>query len=107
MVASILIALLVRMPEKLFITRFIEGAQSLLGVTLMIGVARGITIVMNGGHVTGTILFYSAALVSKMPVALFIVMLLALYMLFTLVISSSSGMAVLTMPVFGSLAKTW
>ena len=39
-----------------------------------------------------------------MPPALFIVMLLVLYMIFTLFISSSSGMAVLTMPVIGGLA---
>lgn len=39
-----------------------------------------------------------------MPPALFIVILLCLYMLFTLFISSSSGMAVLTMPIIGALA---
>lgn len=39
-----------------------------------------------------------------MPPALFILMLLGLYMMFTLFISSSSGMAVLTMPVIGALA---
>jgi uncharacterized ion transporter superfamily protein YfcC len=39
-----------------------------------------------------------------MPAATFIVMLLGLYMIFTLFISSSSGMAVLTMPIIGALA---
>ena len=39
-----------------------------------------------------------------MPPALFILMMLGLYMMFTLFISSSSGMAVLTMPVIGALA---
>jgi uncharacterized ion transporter superfamily protein YfcC len=96
LVSSILIALIARMKEKIFIQKFIEGAQTLLGVTLMIGVARGITIILNDGHITGTILYYSAGLVGKMPVVLF--------MVFTLVINSSSGMAVLTMPIFGSLA---
>lgn len=104
LVSSILIAVITRMKEKVFIAKFIEGAQTLLSVTLMIGVARGITIILNDGHVTGTILYYSAGMVSKMPVVLFIVVLLILYMIFTLVISSSSGMAVLTMPIFGSLA---
>jgi uncharacterized ion transporter superfamily protein YfcC len=104
LVSAILIAAIVRMKESVFITKFIEGAQSLLSVVLIIGVARGITIIMNDGHITGTILYYSAGLVSHMPVALFIIVLLVLYMVFTLVISSSSGMAVLTMPIFGSLA---
>jgi uncharacterized ion transporter superfamily protein YfcC len=39
-----------------------------------------------------------------MPPALFIVVLLVLYMVFNLFISSSSGMAVLTMPIIGGLA---
>jgi uncharacterized ion transporter superfamily protein YfcC len=104
LVSAILTAVVVRMKERVFIEKFLEGAKSLLAVSLMIGVARGITIVLNNGHVTGTILYYSAGMVSKMPVALFIVVLLVLYMVFTLVINSTSGMAVLTMPIFGSLA---
>lgn len=104
LVSSILIAFIVKMPERIFIERFLDGAKSLLSVALMIGVARGITIIMNDGHLTGTILYYSAGVVSKMPVMLFIVVLLVMYMVFTLVINSSSGMAVLTMPIFGSLA---
>ncbi len=104
LVSAIIIAIVTRMKEGQFINKFIEGARSLLSVALMVGVARGITIVLNAGHVTGTILFYSAGAVGKMPLVLFIIVLLILYMVFTLVISSSSGMAVLTMPIFGSLA---
>lgn len=104
LVSSIIIAIITRMKESVFIKKLVEGAQSLLGVAMMVGVARGITIVLNNGHVTGTILYYSAGLVGKMPVTAFILALLVMYMVFTLVINSTSGMAVLTMPVFGSLA---
>ncbi len=104
LVSSILIAFITRMKESVFIDKFVEGARSLLSVALMLGVARGITIVMNDGHITGTILYYAAGMVGKMPIVLFIVVLLILFMVFTLVINSSSGMAVLTMPIFGSLA---
>ncbi len=103
-VASVLIAVIVRMPEKVFIESFIRGVQSLISVALIIGVARGVTIVLNDGHITDTILFYAANMVGKMPPALFIVAVFALYIFLTLFISSSSGMAVLTMPVLGSLA---
>lgn len=104
LVSAIIIAIITRMSEGIFIRKFIEGAQTLLSVAIMVGVARGITIILNNGHAMGTILYYSAGMVSKMPVVLFIVALLLLYMVFTLVINSSSGMAVLTMPIFGSLA---
>lgn len=102
--SSILLALVLRMRETSYISQFIEGAKGLLGVALIIGTARGVTIILNEGNISDSIIFYAANLVSSMPPALFIVMLLMMYMVFTLFISSSSGMAVLTMPIMGSLA---
>jgi uncharacterized ion transporter superfamily protein YfcC len=102
--SAIIIAILERINEKRFLDYFIKGAESLLGVAFIVGVARGVTIVLNNGHISDSILFYSAKLVSEMPPAAFIVVLLVLYMVFTLFIASSSGMAVLTMPIIGGLA---
>lgn len=102
--ASILLAIITGLSEKLFIRRFVSGAESLLSVALIVGVARGVTIILNEGHISDTILYYSAKLAGSMPPVLFIVLMLGLYMLFTLFISSSSGMAVLTMPIMGALA---
>ena len=102
--SAVVIALIERINEKKFLEQFIKGAESLLGVAFIVGVARGVTIVLNNGHISDSILFYSANLVSGMPPAAFIVVLLILYMFFTLFIASSSGMAVLTMPIIGGLA---
>ncbi|MGH2647769.1 MAG: YfcC family protein, partial [Ginsengibacter sp.] len=102
--AAILIAVIEKINEKKFLEQFIKGAESLLAVAFIVGVARGVTLVLNNGHISDSILFYSAKLVSGMPPAAFIVVLLVLYMMFTLFIASSSGMAVLTMPIIGGLA---
>ncbi len=102
--SAILIALIERVNEKKFLTQFIKGSEGILSVAFIIGVARGVSIVLNNGHISDSILYYSAELVSGMPPALFIIVLLALYMIFTLFIASSSGMAVLTMPIIGGLA---
>lgn len=102
--AAVLVAVIDRSSEKKFLDHFIMGAQTLLSVAIIIGVARGVTIVLNDGHISDSILFYSANLVQGMPPALFITVLLGLYLFFTLFISSSSGMAVLTMPIIGGLA---
>jgi uncharacterized ion transporter superfamily protein YfcC len=103
-VSAILMGLLVKMKERIFVERFVEGSKTLMGVALIIGVARGITIVLNEGHISDYILFYSSGLVSGMPPVIFIVVLFIMFNVFSLFISSSSGMAVLTMPIFGSLA---
>jgi uncharacterized ion transporter superfamily protein YfcC len=102
--ASILVAIIMRMKETVFISQFIKGAESLLSVALIVGVARGVTIVLNEGKISDSIVYYAAQAVSGMPPSLFIIVMMLLFVGFTFFISSSSGMAVLTMPIMGSLA---
>jgi len=102
--ASILFAVVLGIKEKIFTEQFIKGAESLLSVAFIIGVARGVTIILNEVQISDSIIYYAANATSGMPPALFIITMLLMYMLFTLFISSSSGMAVLTMPIMGSLA---
>jgi uncharacterized ion transporter superfamily protein YfcC len=102
--SSILLAVITRLNEKIFIREFIKGAESLLSVAFIIGVARGVTIVLNEGHVSDSILYYTANLVQGIQPAFFILGLLLFYIVFSIFIQSSSGMAVLTMPIIGALA---
>ncbi|WP_169749172.1 YfcC family protein [Flavihumibacter petaseus] len=102
--ASILVAVISRMKEKVFIREFLKGAESLLSVAFIVGVARGVTVVLNDGHISDSILYYAAGVVGGMPPAVFILLLLVFYFFFSIFISSTSGMAVLTMPIIGALA---
>ncbi|MFM6926435.1 MAG: YfcC family protein [Ferruginibacter sp.] len=102
--SSILIAVITKLNEKIFIREFIKGAESLLSVAFIIGVARGVTIILNEGHVSDSILYYTANMVQGIQPAFFILMLLLFYIVFSIFIQSSSGMAVLTMPIIGALA---
>jgi uncharacterized ion transporter superfamily protein YfcC len=102
--SSLLLAVITRINEKVFIREFIKGAESLLSVAFIIGVARGVTIVLNDGRISDSILFYTANMVQGMQPAFFILLLLLFYIIFSIFIQSSSGMAVLTMPIIGALA---
>jgi uncharacterized ion transporter superfamily protein YfcC len=102
--STILVGIIMRMNEKIFISQFIKGAESLLSVALIVGVARGVTIILNDGNVSDSILYYTTNLVQGVPAAIFILLLLLFFFLFSLCISSTSGMAVLTMPIIGALA---
>lgn len=102
--SSVLLGVITRMNEKVFISEFIKGAESLLAVAFIIGVARGVTIVLNEGHISDSILYYAANMVQGIQPALFILALLLFYIIFSIFIQSSSGMAVLTMPIIGALA---
>jgi len=102
--SSILIAIIGRVNEKTFVKEFIKGAENLLSVAFIIGVARGVTIVLNEGRISDSILFFTANLVQGMSPAIFILALMIFYVVFSLFIQSTSGMAVLTMPIIGALA---
>jgi uncharacterized ion transporter superfamily protein YfcC len=102
--ATIVFGIVIRMNEKTFIEKFIQGAESMLGVALIVGAARGITIILNEGNISDSILYYAANAVGHLQPVLFILLVLCLYLLLSIFISSSSAMAVLTMPILGGLA---
>ena len=61
---GIVIGIVGRLPEKTLVDTFVDGARDMLGVALIIGVARGITVVMNNGLITDTVLYWAEQAVS-------------------------------------------
>jgi uncharacterized ion transporter superfamily protein YfcC len=102
--SALLVAVINRINEKLFVAEFATGMASLLSVALIVGLARGVTIVLNDGFVSDTILFHASNLLEHFPAGVFIVLIMLFYFFFSIPVSSSSGMAVLTMPIIGTLA---
>jgi uncharacterized ion transporter superfamily protein YfcC len=101
---AIVIGLIGRLGEGVLTSSFVDGARDLLGVALIIGIARGITVIMNNGHITDTILHWiENALGGSSEVAFLIIMFL-LFLPLSLVIPSSSGLATLAMPIVAPLA---
>jgi uncharacterized ion transporter superfamily protein YfcC len=90
--------------EKVFVAEFVKGANDLLNVALIIGIARGVTVLMDEGLISDSLLYYASNLVEGMPKALFANVMLFLYAGLSFFIPSSSGMAVLSMPVMAPLA---
>ena len=85
---------------------FVNGASSLVGVSLIIGLARGINRIMNDGLISDTVLNFSSSLVKHANGPLFILVLLIIFFFLGFIIPSSSGLAVLAMPIFAPLADT-
>jgi hypothetical protein len=56
---TIIIGLIARMKEGELTSTFVDGARDLLGVALIIGIARGITVIMNNGEITDTVLHWA------------------------------------------------
>lgn len=103
---AIIIGFIAKINEMKFVESFVKGANELLGVAFIIGIARGVTILMNDGMISDTILFYASNMTEGMNKGVFINVMLYIYSGLSFFIPSSSGMAVLTMPIMSPLADT-
>ncbi len=102
---AILIGLAGRMSENGFTSTFVDGARDLLGVALIIGIARGITVVMTNGQITDTVLNWAEQAVSDLGGVAFINLMFVLFLPLSFLIPSSSGLATVAMPIMAPLAS--
>jgi uncharacterized ion transporter superfamily protein YfcC len=102
--AAILVALVTWMGEQKFTGSFVDGARDLLGVALIIGIARGIVVVMDAGKITDTILFAGEGLLNGLSPVGFVNVVFGIELVLSFFVPSSSGLAVLTMPIMAPLA---
>ena len=101
---SLLMVFLAKLPEKDFVNVFITGASDLLGVALLVGLSRGITIIMDNGLISDSILYLANNLVEGMNNIIFSTVMFLIYNVLGFFIPSSSGLAVLSMPIMAPLA---
>jgi uncharacterized ion transporter superfamily protein YfcC len=102
---GILIGIVGRLSEKNLVNTFVDGARDMLGVALIIGVARGITVIMNNGLITDTVLYWAEQAVEGLGGVGFIIVTYLLYLPLSFLIPSSSGLATVSMPIMAPLAS--
>jgi uncharacterized ion transporter superfamily protein YfcC len=101
---AIIIGLIGRLSETDLTTSFVDGARDLLGVALIIGIARGITVIMNNAQITDTILHWIEKALGGTGEVWFLILMFLLFLPLSFVIPSSSGLATLSMPIVAPLA---
>jgi uncharacterized ion transporter superfamily protein YfcC len=101
---AIIIGLIGRMREAELTGTFVDGARDLLGVALIIGIARGITVIMNNGEITDTVLRWVERALGDTGEAAFAIVMFGLFLPLSFLIPSSSGLATLAMPITAPLA---
>jgi uncharacterized ion transporter superfamily protein YfcC len=102
---AILIGAVGRMGEANFTSTFVDGARDLLGVALIIGIARGITVIMANGMITDTVLNWAEQAVSDLGGVAFINLMYLLFLPLSFLIPSTSGLATVAMPIMAPLAS--
>ena len=101
---SVIIGLIGRLSETDLTDSFVNGARDLLGVALIIGIARGITVVMNNGGITDTVLHWAEQAVEGLGPVAFVIVVFLIFLPLSFLIPSSSGLATVSMPILAPLA---
>ena len=70
---------------------FVGGAAELLGVAFIIGISRGITVLMDSGAITDTILHWGEVALEGTSSLVFIVLVYLIYLPLSVLIPSSSA----------------
>jgi uncharacterized ion transporter superfamily protein YfcC len=104
MVMGIVIGLVGGLGEEGTVNAFIDGARDMLGVALVVAVARGISVIMTNGMIIDTVLYWCQQALSGLTSVAFINTIFLLYIPLAFLIPSSSGLATVTMPVMAPLA---
>ena len=105
LVGGVVIGLIDRMGEAAIAETFVAGCADLLGVAFIIGISRGITVLMNDGRITDTVLNWGErALAGAGPVS-FVLLVFLIYLPLSILIPSSSGLATLSVPIIAPLGE--
>ncbi len=104
LIAAIIIGIIARLAEARLVDTFVNGARDLLGVALIIGLARGIVVVMDAGLITDTILHSAEGAVAGLSEVAFINVVYWIEVGMSFLVPSTSGLAVLTMPILAPVA---
>jgi uncharacterized ion transporter superfamily protein YfcC len=84
--------------------KFIEGARELTETAILVGIARGIALIMEDGQILHTIVHYLSLPLSLLGAELSAVGMMIIQAILNLFIPSGSGQAYVTMPLMAPLA---
>lgn len=104
LVMSIVIGIASGMKEKELIQTFMTGVRDLASVALIVGISRGIKVVMEFGGMDSTILRAGELALKNTSPVLFTSLAYVFNIPLAFLIPSTSGLANATMPIVGGLA---
>ena len=104
LVMTIIIALVNKMKEKDIVDTFIDGANDMIGVILIIAVARGASVLMQTTYLDNYIIYNASNLLKNLPEFLFVPLNYLLHIVLSILVPSSSGLAALSTPIIAPLA---
>ena len=104
LIASIILAIINREGEHGFIDTFIDGADDMIGVVLVIAVARGASVLMAETSLDNFIVYNASNFLATLPEMAFVPLNYLLHIVLSVLVPSSSGLATLSTPIIAPVA---
>lgn len=105
LIMSIVIGVLNGLKEHEFVDIFIDGADDMVGVILIIAIARGASVLMKVTYLDNYIIINAAKMLKDVPAFIFAPLNYILHVGLSVLVPSSSGLATLSTPIMGPLAN--
>ncbi len=104
LIMTIIIGIVNRYPEHKIVDIFIDGADDMVSVILVIAVARGASILMQQTHLDNYIIYNASNILQNVPKVIFAPLNYILHLGLSVLVPSSSGLATLSSPIMSPLA---
>ena len=104
LIMAIIIGIVNKMGEKGIVDAFVDGADDMVGVILIIAIARGASVLMGITHLDNYIIYNAANLLRNVPEFIFTPLNYILHVVLSILVPSSSGLVSLSAPIIGPLA---
>lgn len=106
LISSIIIAIINRTGERGFVDTFISGAGDMIGVVLVVAVARGVSVLMGQTFLDNFIIFNASNFLATLPEMAFVPLNYLLHIVLSILVPSSSGLATMSTPIIAPIANT-
>lgn len=104
LIMAILIAVVNRQGEHGFVDAFVDGADDMVGVALVIAVARGASVLMAETSLDNYIVYNASNFLATLPELAFVPLNYLLHTVLSVLVPSSSGLATLSTPIIAPVA---
>ena len=104
LIMAIIIGIINGMGESGIVEAFVDGADDMVGVVLIIAIARGASVLMGVTYLDNYIIYNAADMLSKLPEIAFVPLNYVLHVILSVLVPSSSGLATLSTPIIGPLS---
>lgn len=105
-VTAIVIAVVAALPGGTASVAFVDGMRSMMLAALLLGMGRGVEIILRDGQILDTIIEAVSVQIHGLPPVAVAPILMAFEMVLTLFIPSTSAKAALSIPVLGPIAAS-